>query len=191
NPFLFSDTMAQVVFISGTPTVGKTTISEKIADDLNANLIKINDLAIENGFVLGIEEEKGYKVIDIDKLDDKLQEVLNSFSDDELVIVEGHLSHLCSNPDCVIILRAHPKLLKERLASRNYSQAKINENLEAEALGVCAVEAFELHGDKVNELDVTDLAIDEIADIIKDIISGKNSYPVGNVDFMDWIVENS
>lgn len=183
--------MAQVVFISGTPTVGKTTISEKIADDLNANLIKINDLAIENGFVLGIEEEKGYKVIDIDKLDDKLQEVLNSFSDDELVIVEGHLSHLCSNPDCVIILRAHPKLLKERLASRNYSQSKINENLEAEALGVCAVEAFELHGDKVNEVDVTDLAINEIVDVIKDIISGKNSYPVGNIDFMDWIVENS
>ena len=183
--------MAQVVFISGTPTVGKTTISEKIADDLNANLIKINDLAIEKGFVLGIEEEKGYKVIDIDKLDDKLQEVLNSFSDDELVIVEGHLSHLCSNPDCVIILRAHPKILKERLASRNYSQAKINENLEAEALGVCAVEAFELHGDKVNEVDVTDLAIDEIVDVIGDIISGKNSYPVGNVDFMDWIVENS
>ena len=52
------------IFITGTPCVGKTTLASR----LNGRLIKINDLAISHGFVLGIDENKGYKVIDIEKL---------------------------------------------------------------------------------------------------------------------------
>ena len=179
------------IFISGTPTVGKTTIAEKLSDDLDAYLIKINDLALENNCVLGVDEDKGYKVIDIEKLDEKLQEVLNSLPSDKIAIVEGHLTHLCSNPDCVIILRAHPNILRKRLADREYSESKIHENLEAEALGVCAVEAYEIHGDLVQEIDVSNLSTDEIASEIKEIIAGEKISPVGNIDFMDWIFENS
>ena len=52
------------IFITGTPCTGKTTLASK----LNGHLIKINDIAIEHDFVLGIDEDKGYKVIDIEKL---------------------------------------------------------------------------------------------------------------------------
>ena len=42
------------IFITGTPCTGKTTLASK----LNGRLIKINDLAINHNFVIGIDEEK-------------------------------------------------------------------------------------------------------------------------------------
>jgi adenylate kinase len=38
---------------------------------------------------------------------------------------------------------------------------------------------------------VSDLTVDEIVDVISSIISGSNDYPVGEIDFMDWLISNS
>ena len=172
------------VFITGTPCTGKTTLASK----LNGRLIKINDLAINHDFVLGIDENKGYKVIDIDKLSAYVDELIKDC--DELLIFEGHLSHLCDGADKVIVLRVDPDILKTRLEARDYSDAKIRENLEAEALGVCSAEAYEKYSDKVYELDVSGLAMDEAVDLIEEVIQNGGDYPVGSVDFMDWLISN-
>ncbi len=178
--------MKNAIFITGTPCTGKTTVSEILSGKLNCKLIKINDLAIENNFVLGIDEDKGYKVIDIDALNDKVSEIISS--SEELTIFEGHLSHLCSGADKVIVLRVHPDILRVRLEARDYSESKIRENLEAEALGVCTAEAFDEYGDKISELDVSELSIDEIVDLIGDVIFDRMEFPAGEVDFMDWLI---
>lgn len=180
--------MNNAIFISGTPCTGKTTVSEVLADRLDCKLIKINDLAIENNFVLGIDEDKGYKVIDIDSLNEKVLEIIDSH--DGMIIFEGHLSHLCDGADKVIILRVRPEILEKRLAKRKYSKAKIRENLEAEAMGVCSAEAFDKYGDNVFEIDVTDLSIDDTSDLINCVISGNGDFHVGSVDFMDWLLNN-
>lgn len=178
--------MNKAIFITGTPCTGKTTVSEVLSDKLNCKLIKINDLAIENDFVLGIDEDKGYKIIDIDALNDKVSEII--CDSDELTVFEGHLAHLCSGADKVIVLRVHPDILRVRLEARNYSESKIRENLEAEALGVCTAEAFDEYGDKISEIDATDLSIDEVVDLICDVILDKRQFLVGEVDFMDWLI---
>ena len=121
--------MRKTIFITGTPCTGKTTVSEVLASKLNCRLIKINDLAIENDFILGIDEDKGYKVIDIPALNEKVSEIIND--SDELIIFEGHLAHLCDGADKVIVLRVRPEILQSRLEARNYSESKIHENLEA------------------------------------------------------------
>ena len=108
----------------------------------------------------------------------------------KLVIVEGHLSHLCSNCDKCIVLRLNPQILEKRLKSRNYSKSKINENLEAEALSVCSAEAYDIHGNLVNEVDTTNKSVDDVTSIVKEIILNDASYPVGNIDFMDWFLDN-
>lgn len=177
--------MSNIIFISGTPCTGKTTVSEKLSHKLNWDLVKINDLAISNNLVLGIDEDKGYKIIDIDALEDLLLEII---SKSDNLIVEGHLSHLCSGADKLIILRCRPEILKERLALRNYSEAKINENLEAEALGVCSAESLEIYENNVYELDVSDLAVDDVVLILLDVINGDKELSFGEVDFMDWLL---
>ena len=180
--------MKKTIFITGTPCTGKTTVSEILSDKLKCRLIKINDLAIENDFVLGIDDEKGYKVIDIDALDAKVNEIIES--SDELIVFEGHLAHLCSGADKVIVLRVHPEVLRSRLEGRDYSVAKIRENLEAEAMGVCTAEAYEIYGQDICEIDVTDLSVDEIVEELKDVIFDKKELSFGEIDFMDWLISN-
>ena len=178
--------MKNTIFITGTPCTGKTTVSEVLSEKLNCRLIKINDLAIENNYVLGIDEDKGYKIIDIDALNDKVSQIIRD--SDELIIFEGHLAHLCSGADKVIVLRVHPEILRKRLEERDYSESKIRENLEAEAMGVCTAEAFDEYGDRISEIDVGELSVDEIVDLIDDVISDKKEFPVGEVDFMEWLI---
>lgn len=174
--------MGEAIFITGTPCTGKTTVAGR----LKGRLIKINDVAIKHNFVLGIDDEKGYKVIDIEKLSAYVDGLIKNC--DERLIFEGHLSHLCEGADKVIVLRVDPVILKERLEARNYSPAKIRENLEAEALGVCSAEAYGNYGEDVIELDASYLTVDEVVSLVGDAISGKIVSPVGSVDFMDWLM---
>ena len=172
------------IFITGTPCTGKTTIASK----LNGCLIKINDLARSHDFILGVDEDKGYQIIDIDKLSEHIYHLIQNSN--ETLIFEGHVSHLCDGADKVIVLRVRPEILEKRLKKRNYSEAKIRENLEAEALGVCSAEAYDKYTDKVYEVDVSDLTIDESVTLVKKIIDGKIEQSVGNIDFMDWFMSN-
>ncbi len=180
--------MSKAIFITGTPCTGKTTVSEVLSQKLGCKLIKINDLAIENDFVLGIDGDKGYKIIDIDALDGKVSQIIKS--GDEMIIFEGHLAHLCSGADKVIVLRVRPEILRLRLEARGYSESKIRENLEAEAMGVCTAEAFEIYEDNVSEIDVTDSTVDEVVGDICSIIFDKKSFDVGHIDYMDWLISN-
>ena len=192
-----------VIFISGTPCTGKTTVASNLNDYLslngfNSKLIKVNDFAFENDLVLGEDPEKLYKVIDIDKLNQCLNEEIKSFKsslkgngETSVLIVEGHLSHLCEGADKMIVLRLNPSILKERLEERSYSPSKIQENLEAEALAVCSAEAYEIYGDNANEIDASDKSIEEIRNLILEIASDNLESPVGSIDFMDWILNQS
>ncbi|MBR0271283.1 MAG: adenylate kinase family protein [Methanobrevibacter sp.] len=177
--------MSNIIFISGTPCTGKTTISEKLSEKLNYDLIKINDLAIDNNLVLGIDDDKGYKIIDIDGLNELLLEIIPEHDN---LIVEGHLSHLCSGADKLIVLRCRPEILEKRLALRNYSDAKIHENLEAEALGVCSAEGLEIYENNIYELDVSDLSVDEVVLTLMDVINDEKELSFGEIDFMEWLL---
>ena len=184
-----------VIFISGTPCTGKTTIATELNDYLNNNgcdstLIKINDLALEKDLVLGEDPDKYYKVIDIDRLNDVLGKEIAEFksmtgSTPKAIIVEGHLSHLCEGADKMIVLRLNPSSLKNRLEARDYAESKVNENLEAEALAVCSAEACELYDDELNEIDTTDKSIAAVLSLIIDVINDNAHYPAGSIDFMD------
>lgn len=187
----------KVIFISGTPCTGKTTLAIQlneylIENNFNSRLIKINDFAIEHDLVLGEDPDKFYKVIDVERLNLALNEEIKSFlnnaCDNEILIVEGHLSHLCEGADKMIVLRLNPNELKSRLMERKYTESKIQENLEAEALAVCSAEAYELYGDEIDEIDSTAKSVEEVLNLIIDIIFNNASYPVGMIDFMDWFL---
>lgn len=172
------------VFITGTPCTGKTTIATR----LNGRVIKINDLARSHGFIMGVDENKGYDIIDIEKLSEYVDEMAHKSG--ELLIFEGHVTHLLDGADKVIVLRVRPEILRERLEGRNYSESKVRENLEAEALGVCSFESVERYPDSTYEVDVSDLTVDEAASLIEDIIENGGDYPAGSVDYMDWLLSN-
>lgn len=176
-----------IILITGTPGVGKTTVSPILAEKLDAHLININELVDEKHIYTGIDEERGYKIVDLDALFNELDEIIGKIGPDKCIIIEGHLSHFFENSDLVIVLRANPDVLRVRMKTKGWKKAKIRENIEAEAIDVCSYEAFEIHEDKVNEIDTSDIPPEKIADLIIDVINGNKRFPVGSVDFLEYL----
>jgi adenylate kinase len=174
------------VIITGTPGTGKTTISKIVAKILNAPLIALNELIIEKHLYNGHDDKKGYKIVDMESLSGEINLILNSI--DKQLIIEGHLAHdfgVDEQVQSVIVLRARPSVLRKRLNKREWSDSKIQENVEAEALDLCTFEAVEIHGDKVHEVDTSDLDVDEVAEIIIQILNGKKQLPPGKINFLE------
>lgn len=175
-----------VIFITGTPGVGKTTLASALKDKISAELIKVNELAEDKNLFLGKDEEKGYSIINLKGLCEEFEKLIENSSKN--IIFEGHLSHFCNDPDIVIVLRLHPSILEKRLEKRNYNHSKINENLEAEALGICTSESYQIHGNIVQEIDTSDLKPNKLLNIVIQIIKGQKTFQIGSVDFLDWVI---
>ena len=173
------------IFITGTPGTGKTTISKLLKEQLSLNLVDINQLVDHEKLYTGYDERRGYKIVDIPALCLKLNDIIN-INDNKDILVEGHLSHFCDGADLVIVLRTHPDVLQNRLKDKGFSNDKITENLEAEALDICTFETFQKYGDKTNEIDTSNKNPQEIVNLIKMIMKGKKHLSVGEVDFSDY-----
>ncbi len=142
-----------VVAVTGTPGTGKSSFSSRLARELGARLVRLNEL---------IEREKAYtldrdgtKVAELGKMVRAFRRILRE-SEGPLV-VEGHLSHLLPTRylSHVVVLRTRPRVLERRLRKRGYPPEKIRDNVEAEALDLILWEAVERHGEKVYEIDTT------------------------------------
>ncbi len=171
-----------LICITGTPGVGKTTISGLLRER-GFSVVSVNEIAEREGLFLGRDPLRGYLEVDIEGLCRSVERYLTGKA-----VLEGHLSHFCRKCDAVIVLRLDPEVLRERLLMRGYPEDKVQENLEAEALDVCTVEAHEIHGERVREVDTTGKTPEEVADIIMDILDGDEGYAPGGVDFSDWLM---
>lgn len=103
-----------------------------------------------------------------DKLNDELEHATGT------ILVEGHFAHEM-DADAIVLLRCDPLVLVERLRARGWSEAKVRENVEAEALDVLAAEvmdAAEATGARAVEVDVTGLSVDAAAEKVWGIVEG-------------------
>lgn len=171
------------VSITGTPGTGKTTVTidlKKILKDFK--IIHLNDFIKMENIYDGIDEKTDSYLVDVNKLNRIIKKI---FYSEDNVVFESHLSHYL-DVDIVIVLRAHPKIVKERLKQRWYDSKKIQENVEAEALDVILIESLDLHGKKVREIDTTNLKSEKVAKKIKRIIlDDEKGYEPGKIDWSE------
>jgi len=166
------------VAVTGTPGTGKTTATERLDTDLD--VLHLNDVIKDEGFSTGIDEDRGSLVADLDRL----SEWLDGRDD---VLFESHLAHHFE-ADRVIVLRAHPETIVERLRERGDDDSKAYENAESEALDVILGEAVEEHGmDSVYEIETTDRGPDEVAQEIQAVVDGEREPSAGTVSYIDWL----
>lgn len=162
------------IALTGTPGTGKSTIARLV--DAGFSVVDINAI-IKDSYNLGMDEERNSAIADIDGLSHYIEHLSGD------VILEGHVSHLLP-VDKIIVLRASPAVLRERLQARGWSNAKIEENLEAEALDLILVEAMEMN-DNVYEIDSTEKTPEVVAGCVREIIAGTDKYKPGSVDFSE------
>ena len=164
-----------IISISGTPGVGKTTIARILAKRLGYEYVSLKDFALRHGIGEMVEELE----IDVEKL---VKATKREF-EDRNVVFDGHLSHLIPS-DLVIILRLHPRIIGERLLRREYSKKKVSENVEAELVDVCLIEAIE-NNENIIEVDTTDKTPEEVVGEILKLMKAGVKRRVGIVDWSE------
>lgn len=180
-----------IIAITGTPGTGKTTVAS-ILKKKGFTVVDLKQVAFDNNFILGLDEERNSSIIDVKKLDKYIKK--NYFNKD-LVFIEGHISHLLKCVDKIIILRLHPLKLKEILVKRDWKEDKIRENVEAEILDVILCEVADIHCQKnCFEIDGTKRSINDIVNCILELVDNKfkdiTKYKIGEIDWSDEILKD-
>jgi len=155
-----------LVGLTGTPGTGKTSVSKLLETRCGYRVIHLNELIKQEHLYSEVDEERDSVIADMKRVSERISELLDK--DDAITILDSHLSHYLA--DTVIVLRASPGELRQRLSHRNYSPAKIQENVEAEALDVILIESVEWC-DRVFEVNTTDRTIEKIVGDIEEIIT--------------------
>lgn len=171
------------ISITGTPGVGKTTLSACLSSTLGIEVFSIESIASETQCFAGFDETDKTSLIDVDCL----QTQSGYFGKN--LIIEGHLSHYVPT-NVIIILRCHPQELQHRLEKRGYLPTKIQNNVEWEMIGGVWTEIQELeHSASLLEFDTTNQSAEGIAiAIIERLSSGVYMDEASEV--IDWLDED-
>jgi adenylate kinase len=176
----------RVIVVTGTPGVGKTTVTQKLAKKLDAHHISITDLVKEEKLFTSKDEVRKTLVADTEKVAKRMKEILRSSMGS--VIVEGHYAvDVISKKGVknVIVLRRNPAELKGVLEKRGFKGKRLWENIAAEILDVCLLDALSLYGnDKVCEIDVSGRTVEVVVEEIISVLEKKNPCHSGIVDWL-------
>ncbi len=163
---------SRVILLSGTPGVGKTTISDLLRLK-EYSVINLNDFIIQHGLYFGYDYSRESVIIDENVLKTKIEKELEQFPG--LLFIEGHTSEIVPMEfvKFALILRCNPSILRERLSlSRDYSHNKIEENVQAEIMDECLIAMQEqLPSSLILEIDTSDLIPENIVEQIISHIS--------------------
>ena len=178
--------MKRVILVTGTPCVGKTTTAKALATKLSAQYINLTDFAKTHNLTSGEDEERHTTIIDEAAMRLKLAESIAQAETD--VIVDGHYAAAVTPTELttqVFVLRRNPKELKTFMQNCGFDEPKLYENLAAEILDNCLVEALQFHTEpgKVCEFDATSKTVEELVGEILEVLETGICYG----SFVDWL----
>ncbi len=164
--------------LSGTPGTGKTTVA-RVLGEAGLDVCTVEELVASQGTFGSYDSVRESWPVDLEALRRLIPER-------RPLLLVGHLSHLLP-ADIVIVLRCHPDILRARLERQGWRPSKIQENVEAEALGVITHEALE-RGEAF-EIDSTSTSPEEVARTLLLIQQGRGEeYRAGKVDWSEVIL---
>ncbi|RCI13485.1 hypothetical protein L249_5527 [Ophiocordyceps polyrhachis-furcata BCC 54312] len=135
------------IVVTGTPGVGKTTLSEKLAERTGLRHLSVNRIIKDRACHEGWSEKYQSWIVEEDKLLDSIEADVEAGG----CIIDWHACDLfpCSWIDLVVVLRVDSSTLYDRLKSRNYHESKLQENMDSEIMDVLLQEAREAFDNKV------------------------------------------
>jgi len=176
----------QVIIVTGTPGVGKTSVSKQLAASLDGLHVDLGELVKRERLTSGYDRKRRTFVVDEIKLASRLRQILKRQRG--IVVVDGHYAAAVvarNQVERVFVLRRDPRQLRQMMEKRGFRGEKLGENLAAEVLDIILNEAIVNSGSgKICEIDTTDKTVDDAVDDILSILQSKKKCVVGVVD---WI----
>lgn len=180
------DAFKRVILFTGTPGVGKTSVSRLLASRLDGLYVNLGELVERENLVSGIDEKRGTLVADVDRVSRRLREIMDGSDRD--IIVDGHYAIdvvPTKEVSLVFVLRRDPDELRRLLENRGFEGRKLKENLAAEVLDVCLWDAVRACGsDRVCEIDASGKEVEEVVECVASVLEGKRACEIGMVDWL-------
>ena len=146
------------IIITGTPGVGKTTTATSLISLASSSTpsiplrhLSINDLVKSRACHEGYDSELQTHIVNEDKLMDEVEKEIADGEGEGGWVIDWHSTEgfAVRWVDLVVVLRCEDtKVLFDRLQGRNYPEAKVQENMDAEIFGVVSEEAEEGWGEE-------------------------------------------
>lgn len=169
-----------LVALTGTPGTGKSSVAA-ILERRGYYVLSLDALAKEWNLITGIDQARGSLEVDIERLDHEIRVPA------KVGFLVAHYAHRMS-VNLAIVLRCHPRTLASRLRTRGWSEAKVRENVEAEAIDVITQEAAD-RLPFVYEIDTTEASSEETAETVLKILQGQfQGHEAGSVDWSDEVL---
>ncbi len=176
----------RVILITGTPCIGKTTTAKALASKIHADYINLTELAKNERLTLGEDKERNTTIIDEDKVIRRLNQIISNSQQD--IIIDGHYAASVVPKELAthnFVLRRDPVELRKIMEKCGFTGRKLWENLAAEILDVCLVDALNAGGNtEVCEIDVSGKTVAESVNEVARLLAGDEKCCVGVVD---WI----
>ena len=163
-----------IIALTGTPGTGKTSVAKHFG---GFNVIDLTRFVKDQE----LGEQNTEFEVDIPEMVEALEDEIDP---DENTILEGHLAHHFPADFCVV-LRCNPEELRERLSERDYSEEKVEENVESEILDLILSEAVE-NQRNIIEVDTTGRKAEEVAEEIRKRVENKET-GYGEIDWTKYI----
>jgi adenylate kinase len=176
-----------VILITGTPCVGKTTVARLLTAKLEALYINLTELATRENLIQGKDERRNSVIINENRMRKRISQIIEK-SDKNRIVVDGHYAvNVVPNKlvTHVFVLRRDPVELRKLMEQCGFSEQKLTENLAAEILDVCLVDALNLRGQgRICELNATGKEAEKTVKEILDAIKDPRKCCVGIVDWL-------
>jgi adenylate kinase len=182
--------MKRVILITGTPCTGKTTVAKQLTTKLNADYINLTEYAKTNGLTLGEDKKRQTTIINEKTMQQKLTQTINT-TKTRNIIIDGHYAPTVTPKNLtthIIVLRRNPIELRKQMEKRGYQNTKLWENLAAEILDVCLIEALQTQQkQKICEIDTTNKTPEQTTNEILAIINKEKKCNTGIVDWLTML----
>lgn len=156
-----------VIVVSGVPGTGKSAIAQKLANKLKGKYLELSKEVIKNKLYIQYDSKSLSYVINENATKNYVKKVAEKTKG--LLIVDSHYGEIIDDELIIkiFVLRLNPIILYERLIRRGWPLKKVIENVEAEIVGTCLINALELHPkEKVCDINVTNKDADEVVQML-------------------------
>ena len=181
-----------MIIVSGTPGTGKTVFAKTLANEMGAQYVSLGKYVTEHRLYSGVDRRRKTRIIDVPKTRAKLFKLVKSASL-PLIIDTHHPEGIIPNnaTRIVFVLRCNPIILAQRLRKKKWSHEKITENVVAEILDYCLINARSYYTKKkVTQLDTSRSSVKRSVLTARKILAGEKP-PARPVDWLSKVSKSS